>query len=102
MERGSVRMSLTKQQEEILRITQEECGEVIQIISKCCRFGIDEMHLKEGEINRKLLAEELGDLLCMIDLAMEFNLVNDIDLHTAQVNKRKKLKQWSTIFKDEE
>jgi NTP pyrophosphatase (non-canonical NTP hydrolase) len=95
-------MSLTKQQEEILRITQEECGEVIQIISKCCRFGIDNEHLKAGEINRKLLAEEAGDLLCMIDLMMEFGIVEDREVYEARVNKRKKLKQWSTIFKDEE
>jgi NTP pyrophosphatase (non-canonical NTP hydrolase) len=94
-------MSLTKQQEEILRITQEECGEVIQIISKCCRFGIDNEHLKAGEINRKLLAEEAGDLLCMIDLMMEFEILNVNDVHHAQVGKRRKLKEWSTIFKDE-
>jgi hypothetical protein len=38
---------MNDKQREILVITQEECAEVIQEISKIFRFGIDEMH-KDG------------------------------------------------------
>ena len=47
---------------ETLIITQEECAEVIQVISKIMRFGLDE--------NDHRLESELGDLLCMVDLLM--------------------------------
>lgn len=91
-------MHLTRQQEEILRILQEECGEVVQMVSKVCRFGIDQQHLKAGKTNRERLTEELGDLSCMIELAKTFDIVDSIDVSIAAEEKMKKLEQWSNIF----
>jgi len=91
---------MNKQQEEILRILQEECGEVVQMISKCCRFGLDETHLKAGEPNRQRLTEELGDLQCMLDLAVSKGIVSRVGLDVAAFNKIEKLKTWSNIFKE--
>ena len=48
--------------QEILLITQEECAEVTQAISKVFRFGMDDEY--NGVTNREHLEEELGDLLC--------------------------------------
>lgn len=93
-------MSLTKQQEEILRIMQEECGEVVQIVSKVCRFGIDQQHLKDDKPNRERLSEELGDLACMIKLAVDFGIITEEDLLNASIAKEEKLKVWSTIFEE--
>ena len=86
---------------EVMDILQEECAEVIQIVSKIRRFGIDEIHLKRGMSNREMLCEEVGDVLCMIELLRELEIINDAGIQSAVQNKRKKLEQWSTIFKEE-
>lgn len=84
---------------ETLVITQEECAEVIQEISKIFRFGINEMH-KSGVVHREKLNEEVGDLLCMIDLLVEQGLLNQRDLDAAKEKKIAKLKIFSKIFVD--
>ena len=70
---------------------------VIQEISKIFRFGINEQH-KSGITHQSKLEEEIGDLLCMIDLMIKFDLVNESNLYTAIINKQNKLKQWSKIY----
>lgn len=89
---------MNKQQEEILTILQEECAELIQMVSKCRRFGIDEQHLKAQQPNRQRLTEEIGDVLAMINLCINNKIVNQTDVIVAQENKFKKLKEWSNIF----
>lgn len=88
---------MNNKQKEILVITQEECAEVIQEISKCFRFGIDNQH-KSGKSHREMLGEEVGDLLCMIDLIMSHNLVDIDAVNSAKENKKKKLEIYSSIF----
>ena len=90
---------MNEQQKEILRITQEECAEVIQAISKIFRFGIDEVY--EGLTNRQRLAGELGDLQCMITLLKQYDVVKETEIFSAELNKRNRLTQWSDIFKEE-
>ena len=85
---------------EIMSITQEECAEVVQAISKVNRFGLDAVH--NGRSNRDHLEEEVGDLLCMVDLLIEDGVLDLISVAEASVRKRKKLQQWSNIFKDNE
>jgi NTP pyrophosphatase (non-canonical NTP hydrolase) len=82
--------------EEILRITQEECAEVIQAISKIFRFGMDEVY--DNQSNRQRLTSELGDLQCMIDLIKETKLVSTHELDEAVRSKRVRLEKWSTVF----
>jgi NTP pyrophosphatase (non-canonical NTP hydrolase) len=84
---------------EILSITQEECAEVIQAISKIFRFGFDSRHPDKGYDNREHLEEELGDLQCMIDLMIEHGIVREKMLDVAKAKKYKKLQVWSNIFK---
>lgn len=86
---------------EILNILQEECAEVIQAVSKCDRFGIDNFKPGKPKTNREHLAEELGDLQAMIDLCIKFNLVGSEQISIAADNKIAKLKKWSTIFESE-
>jgi len=90
---------MNDKQKEILRITQEECAEVIQAISKIFRFGIDEVY--QGQTNRQRLEAELGDLQCMISLLKETNLVNEFAVYKEEMNKRNRLIEWSDIFKEE-
>lgn len=90
---------MNEKQKEILRITQEECAEVIQAISKIFRFGIDEVY--DGVSNQQRLQAELGDLQCMISLLKESGLVDDYGVHKEEMNKRNRLEKWSNIFDNE-
>jgi len=90
---------MNKKINEILLITQEECAEVTQAISKVFRFGMDDSH--KGETNRERLEEEVGDLMCMIDLLIESGIVSESAVMTAKDEKMMKLKTWSNIFKEE-
>lgn len=82
---------------EILCITQEECAEVSQSISKIFRFGWDSKHPKTGVNNKEHLEEEIGDLLCMIDILVEKCIISDSEINAARKAKREKLKNWSSI-----
>lgn len=84
--------------QEILLITQEECAEVTQAISKCFRFGLDNCKPGKPKTNREHLADELGDLLAMIKLCEDYELVSKNDLNQAMAAKLDKLRQWSNIF----
>ena len=89
---------MNEKQREILVITQEECAEVIQEVSKIFRFGIDNQH-KDGMPHRNKLEMEVGDLLAMIDLMFEHQLIDTDNVQTAIQNKKDKLKIWSNIYK---
>jgi NTP pyrophosphatase (non-canonical NTP hydrolase) len=90
---------MQSKEKEILLIAQEECAEVTQAISKVFRFGFDSEY--NGKTNQQRLTEELGDLLCMINLMIETGIVDDMSVHKASLNKRNKLQQWSNIFDKE-
>jgi NTP pyrophosphatase (non-canonical NTP hydrolase) len=91
-------MQISSQNEidqEVLLITQEECAEVTQAISKVFRFGLYDVFRSKS--NRERLEEEVGDLLCMIDLMQERGILNGDSVKFHKLNKRNKLKQWSNI-----
>lgn len=87
---------MTESEKQILLICQEECAEVTQAISKVFRFGIDAEY--NGRTNYQRLNEEVGDLLCMIDLMVEANIIDDHAVHRALLQKRNKLQKWSQVF----
>lgn len=78
-------------------IAQEEAAEVIQEISKIFRFGIDESH-RDGMSHRERLTTEVGDLLAMIDLMIDYKLVDPAKIEIAKQHKVTKLKQYSSIY----
>lgn len=80
---------------EIMLIAQEECAEVTQAISKVFRFGIDGMH--NGESNKQRLEEEVGDLLCMIEMMIEQKIIDGHAVAQAGIKKKEKLAKWSNI-----
>lgn len=83
---------------EILDILQEECAEVIQAISKCRRFGIEEQNLKSGRTQREELVQEMGDVTMLIELLQSYYLFTEAELNQAKLNKAIKLAKWSTIY----
>jgi hypothetical protein len=87
-------------QKEALDILQEECAEVIVAVSKISRFGLDNYKPNKPLTNRQHLAEELGDLQCMIELMYELDIVDPGEVKQYAEAKREKLKKWSNIFAD--
>jgi len=88
---------MNEKQREILVITQEECAEVIQEISKIFRFGLNNQH-KEGMMHQEKLEMEVGDLLCMINLMTSYGLIRPEQVQLSTQNKEEKLKKWSSIY----
>tara|TARA_R100001463_G_scaffold94757_2_gene149372 strand:+ start:145 stop:393 length:249 start_codon:yes stop_codon:yes gene_type:complete len=76
--------------QELLTITMEECGELIQACSKAIRC--DDYH-----DNKKLL-EEVGDVYCMIELLHEYDLISWDDIEKRVKVKQEKLKKWSKLY----
>lgn len=86
-------------EKEVLAILMEESAEVIQAVSKIFRFGLDTSW--KGETNRQHLEEELGDLLCLVEILETVGVVNPENLLQAKNKKYEKLKKWSNIFSEE-
>jgi NTP pyrophosphatase (non-canonical NTP hydrolase) len=83
---------------EILTILQEECAEVIVEVSKCFRFGPDQMMEGVNVTNMQRLQKELGDLQAMIELLIDNKVgVTTQGLKEAKKAKFQKLKQWSNL-----
>ena len=88
---------MDKVSKEIFCITQEECAEVTQAISKIFRFGFDSMNPHTKKSNKQCLEEEVGDLLAMVDILVEKCIISDNNLNIARNAKKEKLKKWSSI-----
>lgn len=83
---------------EILIILQEECAEVIVEISKCFRFGPDQMMQGMEVTNIQRLQKELGDLTAMVELLVDNNVgVSTDGIDIAKQQKFEKLKIWSNL-----
>ena len=76
--------------QELLTITMEECGELIQACSKAIRCN-------DYYDNDKLI-EELGDVNYMIELMHQYDLVSLKDLVDRGKIKEEKLKKWSSLI----
>jgi NTP pyrophosphatase (non-canonical NTP hydrolase) len=90
---------MTESEKQILLITQEECAEVTQAISKIFRFGYDSVYpANSTEDNRQKLQSEVGDLLAMIDLMIATGIIDESQTKMACNQKKIKLKLWSNIY----
>tara|TARA_B100001287_G_scaffold155526_1_gene130827 strand:- start:1266 stop:1520 length:255 start_codon:yes stop_codon:yes gene_type:complete len=70
----------------LLIVTMEECGELVQACSKVYRH-------RNKKRDRKLLSEEVGDVLAMMNLLCEAGLV-DLDIvENKRVAREKKMKK---------
>ena len=85
-------MALHDAMQELMVLTMEECGELIQECSKSLR--------KDNYLQNKNLKDELGDVYAMIELMHEFDIVSWEELEERVKVKRKKLKKWSRLIGD--
>ena len=80
--------------QELLVITMEECGELIQACSKALRRG----ELYENSDSQQNLKEEVGDVYTMIDLLVEWDVLSWDEIEARRNKKREKLKRWSDLI----
>ncbi|MDA8847165.1 hypothetical protein N9J02_00875 [bacterium] len=78
--------------EELLVITMEECAEVSQACSKMLRFN--------EQVDYENLQDEIGDLMCMVELLKEQGIVTDNQIVKRMKVKREKLKKWSSLINE--
>ena len=76
---------------EVLVITSEEASEIIKVVSKILRYGMQPK-------DQKALIEEIGDMQCMIDLIVEHKLITKTQIKNRIKVKSKKLKKWSNLW----
>ena len=83
---------------EVLLILQEECAEVTQAISKCFRFGPDQMKPGKDRTNVNMLEEEICDLFAMVELLTDLDVGVTVEgIQQAKMKKFEKLKTWSNL-----
>ena len=83
--------------EELMVITMEECGELVQACSKAIRRG-EMFKNSDSEVTFK---EECGDVFCMLELLVENGFVTWQEIANRSEIKREKLKKWSKLIDDE-
>ena len=88
---------MNHQTDEIMTIMTEECGEVIVAISKCKRFGLQDLIPNTKESNSQRLAKEIGDLFAMVELLVDQKLFKMEDIEVHKIAKFEKLKKWSNL-----
>ena len=76
--------------QELMTITMEECGELIQECSKAIRCS----HYYGNE----KLVEEVGDVMCMLELMQDWDVVSYAEIEERVSTKRAKLSQWSDLI----
>ena len=79
---------------QLMVITMEECGELVQACSKAIR--------KDNHRENQLLKEEIGDVYAMLQLLVKFDIVSWDELDERVKVKNKKLSKWSELIDDEE
>jgi NTP pyrophosphatase (non-canonical NTP hydrolase) len=88
---------MNDKQHEALLITQEECAEVTQAISKCFRFGLNNNKPGKSLTNKEHLEVEIGDLLAMIEILEKQGIITVDGVLEAKDRKISKLKIWSNL-----
>ena len=74
---------------ELMVITMEECGELIQACSKAIRCN---------DYHNDSLKEEIGDVMCMIELIKSNCLITQREIDNQIQTKRMKLMKWSKLL----
>lgn len=90
---------LTKAQEEMFQLTEEECAELIQAISKVRRHGMDSESV-DGQTaayhNRKNLHEEAADVIACIGVLCHNKLLDASEINAIAKQKLDRIRDPST------
>jgi len=80
--------------QELLVVTMEECGELIQACSKALRRG----ELYEHSDSETELKQEIADVQAMINLMVEWDVLSWTEIENGVERKRNKLTKWSELI----
>ena len=83
--------------QQLLVVTMEECGELIQSCSKLLRR--QELYSDSEYVQN--LKDEVGDVYTMIDLLVEWDVLSWDEIEKRRELKRKKLSKWSELCQEE-
>ena len=86
--------------QQLMAITAEECAELTQVCMKIIR-KYDSLDNAAKDKYIKLMIEEAGDVLCMLELMSEHGLFDWKDIYDRADVKREKLKTWSTLINED-
>tara|TARA_B100000131_G_scaffold2849_1_gene2987 strand:- start:1496 stop:1756 length:261 start_codon:yes stop_codon:yes gene_type:complete len=75
---------------ELLMITMEECGELVEACSKAIR--------SEDYYDNEKLIEEVGDVQVMINMLLEKELIHPKDIMKRMKYKKEKLQKYSNLI----
>ena len=94
---------MNDQEHEIMSITQEECAEVIQAISKIFRFGEDSFHPKDRKkiTNQKQMEMEIGDILGILKFLIEEGHVDGEVIMKSAEDKMENLHKYMNTQREE-
>lgn len=94
--------NLTPKQLELLGGTSEECGEVVQVIGKIIRHGLDSRKPTNPDSlpNRDNLTAELADIAAMTDLLIENGVIDATEWDALKAKKRARFLQYAHHMDD--
>ncbi len=88
---------LTDRQKEYLLLLAEECSEVIKVVTKTFRFGIDSKNpfIPDSPTNKEELIQEIGDVMALVELLKDSALeLSEEALQEAKRKKLEKIHKW--------
>ena len=94
----SKQMKSLDARQQLLVITMEECGELIQACSKALRRG----ELYEHSDSETELKKEVGDVYAMLELLVEWDVLSWTEIENRRDIKRMKLSRWSDLIGESE
>ena len=94
----SKQMKSLDARQQLLVITMEECGELIQACSKALRRG----ELYEHSDSETELKKEVGDVYAMLELLVEWDVLSWTEIENRRDVKRMKLSRWSDLIGESE
>ena len=81
---------------QLMIITMEECGELVQACSKVLRTMTKEGDIRVDSLEN--LIQEVGDVMCMIELMEDHGLMKRSEIIAGVDAKREKLRRWSELI----
>lgn len=86
---------LSEEAVEVIReLAVMSLSDIIRLKSKSIRFGLDDFHPKNKEINRTALAHEIGHFLHIVDILIYHGVIDATELEVGKQQKDNNLETW--------
>lgn len=85
---------MSYREKKLLTLFIEESAEATQEICKMLHHGIDNVNPVTGVSNLDKLHTEVGDLLVIVEMLMDYGVLSLGQLEEAKAAKRQRLKVW--------